>query len=382
MQDTPRTDGWRQGAGALEALALANARFWATVAPHAARELRAWRAPAEQISDAELRTLALRKQRDEHFNAQVAATLATLAPQGRRQQVAQAIVALELLFDYLDGRTELRYRDPLAEGKRLSIPFTSALQLEHNRDAAEADADGEYMLALARRTRTLARELPAIEQVAPVALTALQRCAEAQVRIHAAASLGDRQLADWAQAQAPGSGLGWREYAAGCASSVLSAHALLAAAADTAATVEQARRIDAAYLAIAALITMLDSLVDHPRDLRAGRPGFIRLFETREDLASSMRGLVAEALGRCREAPHSEHHVMTLAGVVAYWTSDPGAHEEHARAIVAELRRELSPTIWPALAVMGAWRAAKRTRSRAGKHKRSRPRVDREQSGP
>ena len=102
---------------------------------------------------------------------------------------------------------------------------------------------------------------------------AARRCVQAQTRLHAAATLGDGQLERWAREHAEGSGLQWREYAAGGASSVLAVHALIAAAADPATTKSDAERIDRAYLAIGAVITILDSLVDRAADAAAGQRG-------------------------------------------------------------------------------------------------------------
>jgi hypothetical protein len=55
---------------------------------------------------------------------------------------------------------------------------------------------------------------------------------------------------------------------------------------------------------------------------------------------------------------------MTLVGVVAYYTSAPGAKSAFAAPIVARLQCELSPLISPTLALMRAWRLAKRVRNR------------------
>jgi tetraprenyl-beta-curcumene synthase len=360
----------REATASLGALAVANARFWPTVAPHVSRELALWQEPAAAIPDRELRKLAVSKQREEHFNAEVAATLATLSPRADRRAVAQAIVALELLFDYLDGRTERPSSDPVGEGERLFMPLTRALVPATPGGEPEARLDGPdaaYLNALSDRVRERVLTLPAIALVKAEAVAACTRCAQAQIRLHAVGTLGDRQLREWAESEGFESGLGWREYAAGSASSVLAVHALIAAAADPSTSVEDARRIDAAYLAIAAVISMLDSLVDHERDVAAGQPTFLPLFSDREEFASTIRALLREALARAKEAPRPEHHTMTLAGVVAYWTSDP-TRDVRASAIVQLLRAELSPTIWPALGVMGLWRAAKRTRALAGKH--------------
>jgi tetraprenyl-beta-curcumene synthase len=354
----------RAGGGALAALAVANARFWPTVAPQMRRELARWERPAAAISDPALRALALEKLREERFNAEVAATLATLAPRSRRGETLRAIVALELLFDYLDGRTEQPGGEALAEGERLFAPFIEAVTAPGaGRDGEEGgpEPDGAYRDALASVTRAALFALPGAGAVAASARAAAARCAQAQTRLHASEVLGEQQLKEWAEQQGEGSGLGWREYAAGCASSVLAAHALIAAAADPATSETDAARIDAAYLAIGALITILDSVVDHGEDTVGGRPGFIRLYEPGE-LPGVCATLVRDALARASRAPHGQHHAMTLAGVAAYYTSHPGASDPHAQEVVRVVRRELSPTIWPALAVMRGWRAAKRAR--------------------
>jgi len=350
-------------AGALRALALANARFWPTVAPAVRGELRRWQRPAAAIADPALRALALEKLADERFNAEVAATLATLAPAPRRPAAVRAIVALELLFDYLDGRTEGIAEDPIGQGERLFAPFIDAVMRGHATGAdAGQPADWGYLTALSERTRDGLFALSAADAVGEVAGACARRCAQAQTRIHAAATLGEQQLAEWAVAHAAGDGLAWREHSAGCASSVLSIHALIAAAADPATTVGDAERIDHAYLAICAVITILDSIVDRAEDRARGQRGFIDLYEDGE-LALRLPALVREALKRARDAPHGEHHAMTLAGIVAYYTTHPGARDPAVRDVVLAVRRELSPTIWPALAVMRGWRAAKRARA-------------------
>jgi tetraprenyl-beta-curcumene synthase len=371
--------GGRNSAGAIRALAIANARYWPSVAPLVAKELAGWRGPAEQIGDPALRALALRKLQDERFNAEVAATLATLAPRPARAATVRAIVALELLFDYLDGRTELPCDDPIGEGTRLFGAFTAAIGREPEaHSTAEGNAPAErglaadrrypdwlYLQALGAHARKQTFGLPAAEAVAEVARASVERCARAQTLLHAGATLGDGPLREWAGEQSSGSGLQWREYAAGSASSVLAVHALIAAAGDPQTSTASARRIDAAYLAIGGVITMLDSVVDRSADAARGEQGFIRLYESGDQLARALCALTREALARAREAPHGEHHTMTLAGAIAYYTTHPGAREQHARGLVAAVRRELSPTVWPALAVMRGWRAAKRARARA-----------------
>jgi hypothetical protein len=273
------------------------------------------------------------------------------------------MIALEVMFDYLDGRTEEPREDPLADGLDLFEALTGALARGTGQQETvypfHTEPDGAYLRSLAVCTNENLYRLPAAEEVAPLAEACGRRCAQAQVRLHAAATLGDGQLRAWASEHAPASGLQWREYIAGCASSVLSMHALIAAAANPATTPGEAQRIDFAYLAIGAVITTLDSLVDQAEDTARGEPGFIRLYEDPRELEEVLRSLTQEALARIHEAPNSAHHEMTLAGVVAFYLTHPDARSPNVRKIAGVLRAELGPTIWAALAVMSAWRGAK-----------------------
>jgi len=338
------------------ALVRANARYWTTVAPAVRAELRRWDERAAAIPDPTLQALARAKLREERLNAEVAATLATVAPRAHRRDVVAAIVALEVMYDYLDALTERPSPDPLGSGRELFRAFTDAvaLDVEHHRPT-----DDGYLQALRDTVRAALSRLPAAAEIAQVACSSAARCAEAQIRLHAAPLLGDGQLEQWARREAAGGDLEWRESFAGSAASVLAIHAVIAAAADPGTTAAQAVAIDAAYLSICALSTMLDSLVDHDRDTRAGEPGFDRLYADGEELAGALVSVAELGIAQARALPRGAHHAMTLVGVVAYYTSALGA-DDRARPVIVPLRRRLAPLYAPALAIMRAWRAAKR----------------------
>lgn len=394
----------------MRALAVANLRYWPTVAPVMWRELARWRETASEIGDPVLRALAMAKLTDEAFNAEVAATLATLAPRVQRETAVKAIVALEVLFDYLDGRTEQWgldagsrstgeqddlnsevnlgrdlvhsqaiaqrgradiYTDAVREGERLYAAFAAAVDGKSIAERAASETGGEhkagdveYLGALSHAVYEQASKLPGFAAVANVACTAAVRCGQAQARLHVAAVTGDGALEEWARRSCSASGLGWREFVGGAASSVLAMHALIAAAASESVSELDALRIDAAYVAIGAVITTLDSLVDEEGDALRGELGYIRLFESRSDVEERLVELVSEALARAQATPNGEHHAMTLAGIAAYYTTHPGARSPAARPAASAVRRELAPTIWPALGVMRCWRAGKSARAR------------------
>ncbi|HEY1450853.1 MAG TPA: DUF2600 family protein, partial [Solirubrobacteraceae bacterium] len=111
------------------ALLLANGRYWTTTAPPIARQLTRWKGLADAIPDPKLRALALAKLRDEHFNVQVAATLATLAQRKHRADAIEAIVALQVMYDYLDLLTEQPTAHTVQDGGRLFAPLIDAVSL-------------------------------------------------------------------------------------------------------------------------------------------------------------------------------------------------------------------------------------------------------------
>ena len=368
-----------QSAGAL---ALANARYWTSVALHVRRAMRHWESRARAIVDPELRELALSKLHAEGFNAEAAAMAATLAPRPHRRHAVEAIVALELLFDYLDGVTERPLADPVGDGERLFDVFIAALApsppilpttgVYENADGrggttertapAVDDGAGPYMRELADAVRRSIAHLPAGEAVADAAMRCAVRSAQAQIRMHAAPHAGTDQLSAWATAQASGTSLQWREFLAGAASSVLALHALIAAAADPRTTPEHADQIERAYLSICVVVTMLDGLVDHHDDAREERLSYAGLYEDTALLAMALGRAAREAARQSQTLPNSAHHLMTLASAIAYWSSAPGARNEPARPVLMQIRRDMRSLLWMPMLAIRAWRLARQAR--------------------
>jgi tetraprenyl-beta-curcumene synthase len=360
---------------AVGTLLLANARYWSTVAPLVRAQLRRWERRARTIPDRDSRHLALEKLQRERFNAEVAATFATFVPRSRRARVVEALVALEVLYDFLDGLIAGSPADPLADGERTFEPFLDAITLAAERGAARqpADqyADGGYTAALAGVVRQTLERLPAAAEISDLILGAACRTAQGQIRTHAVRSRGLAQLERWARREALGTELEWVEFAAGAAASVLAMHALITAAADRRTTRAQARAIDAAYLSISAVSTMLDSLNDYERDRATGRPMAIDWYqEGRMREGDRVAHLAARALTGAAALPRRTRHIVIAAGVVSYYTSPAEARTARARPVAVHIHRALGGLIWPTLAMMRGWRMAKRVRA-----SRSRPRA-------
>ncbi len=357
--------GRGSAAAATVALVRANARFWPAVFPQVQRELRAWDRRAQTIPDAALREQALEKLRHERFNTEVAATLATLVPAPRRRDVTEAIVALEVMYDYLDGISEQPGSDPLADGRQLYCALTDVVVLpagplaDHYRHHPRGD-DGGYLAALAATARRALWSLPAASVVAPTLRAVLARCGEAQTRTHATARLGVAQLEAWAAAQPEADRLRWSEVAAGAAASVLAGHALVALAGDPATTTADAERVAAAYFATCALTTLLDSLVDADVDALTGAHPYLGYYASEAEATERLGLLAHEAAVAVEGLPRAPHHVMTMAGAVAFYLSAPAARQADMRRLTAPIVRELRPLLGPSLAIFAAWRAARR----------------------
>jgi tetraprenyl-beta-curcumene synthase len=352
------------------ALVLANARYWTTVAPEVRAQLAHWRTRAMKIEHPELRELALHTLQEEGFAAEVAATLATLTPRRHRTAAIRGIVALEVMYDYLDGVTEQPAPDPLANGRQLFKAMTDALDPnveladDYHRHHPSGSDDGGFLQELAATVKHTLASLPKAQALMPRMLGAAERCAEAEVLTHTA-TLSNTSLAErWAKATTNGSGLDWREYLAGSASSVLAVHALIALAGDERTTAEDAAPVDDVYLALGVLSTMLDSVVDYERDAANGTLAYIDHYEDRSILGERLVAVARQAAKRARDAPAGAHHVMTMAGIAAYYTSAPSATSELASPVTTRIQTELRPLITPTLAVMRAWRLAKRVRAR------------------
>jgi tetraprenyl-beta-curcumene synthase len=351
------------------ALILANTRYWSAVAPLVHTQLAHWTRHAERIPDPTLQEVALANLHEEGFNAQATATLATLAPRKYRKSAVEAIVALQVIYDYLDSLLERPLTDPLNDGRLLYHALIDAVVLDTKaRDdyyshTPQSD-DGGYLAELVSVVRRALAELPCPAAIAKVSEHAAERCSEAQIHAHAVPALGSSQLKLWATSNAVGTGLQWREFLAGAVSSGLALHALIAVAADPRASPEQALATDEIYLSICALTTLLDGLIDYEQDMHSmGQPGYIRYYEDHDALAQGLRTVISHAATRARDTPHGAHHLTTLVGVVAYYSSAPTASSDFARPVTEQIRRELRPLITPTLAIMRAWRIAKRART-------------------
>jgi hypothetical protein len=317
-------------------LIAAGARHRAELAALVDTELHGWREAASVIPDPTARALALAKLDGEAGHARAATMLATLAPRNLRRPLARTIFATELLYDYLDGRTEaITGPDRLAYARRTYTVFTDACAMQLPRIPDDA-GDYGYLTALAATVREGLAELPSALLVRDSLATAAKRAGEAQARLHCTPR---RQLGDlerWARRSAHDTGLGWREHLAGCGASVLCVHALALRA--TRREGPPARTVDHAYLRLAALATLLDGLIDVDPLGPAEQPSYAHFYESNEHLGGAILTLASRA--RPLLTALGPRHEMMLAGLVAHYSNLPGAHQAYAAPTIEALCRD------------------------------------------
>ncbi len=326
----------RLGGEGLEALATL-ALYEARVRPAVGRQLERWRGVAAQIPDPQLRRGALGALTEKAANAEATAVFATLAPRARRAAALHASVALQVAVDYLDSLGERPGGDPLRDGLQLHEALVVALTPGAETDDwyrhHPAHEDGGYLDRLVGACQLAVASLPSGERVLPAARRAAARCGEGQSHTHAAALAGERELAGWAEALPdPGGGYRWWELAAGACSSV-AAHALIALAAEPAATAAQASAVDAAYYpSVGALTVLLDDLVDRAADRAAGEHNYIDYYAGGDDGAERLVAIASDARRATAGLPRRRRHGAILTGVLAYYLArSAGADAEPVR---------------------------------------------------
>lgn len=367
--------------GSTRLFATAAGRYWLGVFPAARATQRRLLARAEGIPDPLLRADALASHRDKGANSEGLAAMAILAPSGARAPLAEALVAYQLMLDYLDGVSERPSDDPLANGLSLHRAFEVAL----DPDAAQEDyyahspsrEDGGYLGELIETCRAPLRALPSYDAARAGLLRQARLGCESQALNHA---LGDatvkERLDEWAARTAVGlePGFEWWELIAAAAASSLCVGALLALAATPGATEADAQRVEAAYFPWASgLNALLDSLVDLDEDPE--EVSHLRRYGSHEKAAERLQALASGARDRVSQLPDGRLHEAILAAMGALYLIHEEAWRPGREPIALAVYAALGPLARPASAIHLLRRRGRGGRAllAAGRRRRARP---------
>jgi tetraprenyl-beta-curcumene synthase len=308
-------------------------RYWLTVFPRTAREIRQWQRRAAQIPDPTLRGLGIDSLR-ERSNIEGAAAFAAFAPRAHRAAVVRALVAFQAAYNYADLLSEQPHEDAIANGRQLHEALPDALQaapdpgLQQDYYALHPQSDdGGYLRELVGTARAALSTLPSFPAVAGSARIAAERIVIFQ-SFNVGTQQGDHPaLAEWARERTPaGSGLQWWEVAAAAGSS-LGVHVLIAAAAEDGLRREEVIALDRAYFPwIGALHSLLDNLVDRKEDVRTDQPSLVSYYTSPLQAATRMRTLAVESVSLARALPRGRRHLLILAAMAGNYLSNPEAN--------------------------------------------------------
>jgi tetraprenyl-beta-curcumene synthase len=348
------------GAAFTAAFTGAARRYWLGVFPRVCREVRHWRARALEISDPNLRRLALDAHDSKRTNLEGAAAFAAFAVD-HRPDVVRALTAYQTIFDYLDVLAEQPSSDPAANGRRLNAALLAALapeepHVDYYEHHTHRD-DGGYLVELIDACRAALERLPSFVTVAASARRAAQRMIAYQSLNHGDPNGSHESFDQWARWETqPETGLRWWETAAAAGSS-LAALALIAAAVDPALRLEAATAIEGAYFPwIGALHSLLDSLIDRAEDAATGNRGLIDYYPSLDEAAARMTMIAGESLRLTRGLPHGRQHALVLAAMASHYLSMPEAFAPDARFATHSILGAMGGIAVPPMLVMGARR--------------------------
>jgi tetraprenyl-beta-curcumene synthase len=349
----PEPRGHRAGRLSLIGLfAWSALRYWLSVFPLVASELRHWRRSANRIADPSLRRLALASLA-KRGNMEGAAAFATFVPWRARASLIRALVAFQAIYNYADLLAEQPSAHPVDNARRLHQALLAALDpsietFAHDAQRADAPVDGDFLAELIAACETASWRLPSYGMAA----TALSRAAGRIVDFQSLSLGRGRELESWAESQGPASaGLAWWEVAAAAGSS-LSVHALLAAAASPTLTAQDVIRIDTAYFpCVGALHSLLDSLVDEQEDAAAGQLCLLDCYPSRLAATAALRQLATSALQAVQGLPGSANHFLLVMAMACSYLAAPEASSSSVDDPARQVRASLGPLARPMLLV-------------------------------
>lgn len=330
-----------------------------------AREVRWWRARAERIPDAALRSDALAALSRKRGHADGAAMFCTLLPR-RDPRLLRVLVRYELLQDFLDNVTEpggALGPDGVELYRALGDAVDQTPRAVAYRRSAYARGDGGYLSELVRTCRADCVTLPGYRAVRSLLLRETERAGVLAIN-HQPAVVRDVTLRRWAGRQFPeASDLCWFEQCA-AASGWITTHALLAQAASPRVTPASAAAVHAAYFPWLALcLTLIDSYVDRAEDACSGNHNYLSHYATPQDGVRRLHEAIDKAAQAVLALPGGERHAVLLGCMIALYLSKDAARTPELRATTAEIAAAGGTLTRVLLPVLRLWRVLNHQRS-------------------
>jgi tetraprenyl-beta-curcumene synthase len=363
------------------------------------REVSRWREQAEAIPDPQLRADALAALAWKRGSIDGAA-LFWILPDRRNRNLLGALVAYEVLADYLDCVNERGAQRGIQNGRQLHLALVEALEpgaeiSDYYRYHCSGE-DGGYARALVTSCRSGCERLPSYQVVKPFLMRAAAQSGVLGLNHEPDPARREQALKDWAGDQIPAhpgemevpdrpgddeipahptagrastSEERWYERSAG-SSAWVTVLAMLALAAEPRRAVggylqrnEVARTYQAYARWIAPAGAMLDSFADIAEDAVSGEHSYVAHYPSMDVAVERIGRLVRESRREIRALPAGARHSVVLSSMIAFFLSKEAARAPELRASARELRRAGGPLVELLLPVLRLWRAAYGQRS-------------------
>lgn len=326
------------------------------------RELARWSALAAQIPDPRLRSAGLEVFSRKRSHVKGSAFFSTL-PTSRSRDLVRALVAYEVIYDYLDVVSEMTVSSGRENGEHL---FRALVDAVTPGEAVAPDyyalsphrEDRGFLAALVGACRASCARLPAFALVAPIVSRDADRGPLYATNHEVDPAVRTRLLQEWAEGRGGHPGLGWFELAA-ADSTPLTVQLLLALAADAHVSdteIDACRRVY--YPWVCLLATMLDSHIDRTEDAAAGSHSYVGYYANEAAAARRLADLTRGAVEGTLTLRHGERHALLVALMIAVHLSKESASAPADRRATSTLIAAGGWRVRATLPLMRRWRTA------------------------
>jgi hypothetical protein len=326
-------------------------------------ELAHWRSCALTIPDPTIRADALDALSDRALAD--GAALFWILPSRRRPELLRLLVALQTLLNFLDLALERGARERGRPARWMSLAL-DALDLDRPLAGVDSDLplvdDGGYLRALTLACRAGCATLPHYGAAQGLLIREARRARAFEIehdrdprrRVEAMQQFAAREFSDATDAT-------WWELTGG-ASSLLTAMAVLALAADEATTADDLHRTADAYTWVANAAALLDSYGDQLHDAVTGAHNWFDYYPAKSLAVQRTTAVVDRALREAGALRNGDRHLVIVTSMIALTLSSDSARSRSLRASTHALAAGSGSLTRLLIPILRTWRIAYRHR--------------------
>jgi tetraprenyl-beta-curcumene synthase len=328
------------------------------------REIKRWLLVARKIPSPEIRCAALSALETKQGQGRGAALFA-IVPDSASRPLIRALIAYQVLYDFLDSVSERGAEAGQRNGDHLYLALLDALDSsrplsDYYRYHPWKD-DGGYLESIVAFCRAQTAQLVSYPLVRDALVEEVTGQGIAQILAinHDPDDAGrNRELHLWARRHAPPAcELNWFELAAAGSGSSIVHLVLLSLAASPTCSREDVSRVRKAYFPwVASMASLLDSYVDQAVDAATGDHSYVAHYQTPSVAARRIEQLLRRTLVEAGSLPDANRHKLIVACMAAMYLSTDRAHTPEMRRDTQRVARAGGSLTRLLIPAMRLWR--------------------------